>query len=85
MLALLADTCDHPYASEIDREERVVLFSRGGMQARAGEVEGGLIRVIYESAPHHLADEFCTPEQAAVLIVAIMGRQQLCRVPKPDA
>jgi hypothetical protein len=85
MLLLLLETQDHPYASEMDGERRVVLFRRSGMQARACEAKGWLIRVAYESAPHELVEEYCTPEEAAALVDALMARQTLCRVPKPTA
>src|SRR5262245_21302293 len=86
MLGILLETWEHRYAFDVDREQQVALFTRGGMQAGAGVVEGGLIRVAYESAPHEVVEEFCTtPEQTAALIDAIMAREQLCRVPKPGA
>lgn len=85
VIGLLLETWDHRYHFEFDREQRVITFDRGGMIAGAGEVADGLIRVAYESAPHEVAEEFCTPAQAAMLIDAVMARQQLCRVPKPDA
>jgi hypothetical protein len=81
MLGLLLETWGHRYAFEMDRERRVAFFTRGGMQARAVEADGGLIRVAYESAPHEVAEELCTPEKAAVLLDAIMARKHLCRVP----
>ena len=85
MLGVLLETWDHRYAFEVDRERQLALFTRGGMQAGAGVVEGELIRVAYESAPHEVTEEFCTtPEQAAALIDAIMAREHLCRVPKPE-
>jgi hypothetical protein len=84
MLGVLLETWDHRYAFEMDRERRAVLFTRGAMQAGAGEVSGGLIRVAYESAPHEVVEEFCTPEQAAELVDRVMAREQLCRVPKPN-
>src|SRR5262245_42267024 len=86
MLGVLLETWEHRYAFEVDRQRQLAFFTRGGMQAGAGVVEGGLIRVAYESAPHEVAEEFCTtPEQAAALINAIMARERLFRVPKPEA
>lgn len=85
MLAILHERRQRRYAFHVDRERQMALFARGGMQAGAGVVQGGLIRVIYESAPHTLVEEFCTtPVQAAALIEAVMAREQLCRVPKPE-
>ncbi|MBV9125705.1 MAG: hypothetical protein JO112_20340 [Planctomycetes bacterium] len=83
MLGILLETWNRRYNFEMDRDRRVALFTGGGMQAGAGEIEGGLIRVAYESAPHEIVEEFCSPEQAAALIDAIMARKQLCRIPKP--
>jgi hypothetical protein len=86
MLGLLLETWEHRYAFEVDRERQLASFTRGGMQAVAGVVEGGLIRVAYESAPHEAVEEFyTTPEQAAALIDAVMAREKLCRVPMPPA
>ena len=83
MLRLLLETKEHRFV--VDREGHRALFTRGGMQAVASEVKSRLIRVTYESAPHEVVEEFCTtPEQAAVLINAVMARKQLCRVPRPD-
>lgn len=86
MLGILLETRKRRYAFHVDRDRQKVLFTRGGMQAGAGVVQGGLIRVIYESAPHTMVEEFCTtPAQAAALIEAVMAREQLCRVPRPEA
>jgi hypothetical protein len=86
MLGMLLETWEQHYAFEVNREQQLALFTRGGMQAGAGVVEGGLIRVAYESAPHEVVEEFCTtPEQAAALIDTVMAREQLCRVAKPEA
>jgi hypothetical protein len=86
MLGILLETWEHRYAFDVDRERQLALFTRGGIQAGAGVIQGGLIRVAYESSPHEVAEEFCTtPAQAAALIDAIMAREQLCRVPKPEA
>jgi hypothetical protein len=86
MLGILLETWEHRYAFDVNREQQLALFTRGGMQAGAGLVEGGLIRVAYESALHEVTEEFCTtPAQAAALFEAILAREQLCRVPKPDA
>jgi hypothetical protein len=60
MLSILLETWEHRYAFDVDRERQVALFTCGGMQAVAGMVEGGLIRVAYESALHEVAEEFCT-------------------------
>jgi hypothetical protein len=69
MLGILLETWDHRYAFDVDRERQLALFTRGGMQAGAGVVQGGLIRVAYESAPHEVVEEFCTsPAQAAALL-----------------
>src|SRR5262245_36517988 len=85
MLGILLETWEHRYAFDVDRERQLALFTRGGMQAGAGVVEGGLIRVAYQSALYEVAEEFCTtPAQAAALIDAVMAREQLCRVSKPD-
>jgi hypothetical protein len=83
VLGLLLETWEHRYAFEFDRERRAILFSRGAMIASAGAVEGGVIRVAYESAPHEVVEELCTPQQAATLIEAVMSRERLSRVPKP--
>jgi hypothetical protein len=85
VMGQLLETWDHRYTFEFDREQRVITFSRGDMIAGAGEVAGGLIRVAYESAPGEVVEEFCTPTQAAALVDGVMGRERLCRVPKPDA
>lgn len=83
MLGILLETWQHRYTFDVDRERQLVLFMRGGMQASAGQLQGGLIRVTYEWALHELAEEFCTtPAQAAALINAVMARKQLCRIPK---
>ncbi len=80
------ETWENRYAFEVGRERQLARFTRGGLQAAAGVVAGGVIRVAYESAPHEVAEEFCTtPEQAAALIDAITARERLCRVPKPEA
>ena len=86
MLGILLETWEHRYAFEVDRKRQLAFFTRGGMQAGAGVIEGGVIRVAYELAPHEVAEEFCTtPEQAAALIDVVLAREQLCRVPKPEA
>lgn len=85
MVEILLQRRDHRYALSVDHERRVVSFTRGGMQAWAEVAEDGLIRVDYESAPHEVAEEFCsTPGQGASLVEAVMAREHLCRVPKPE-
>jgi len=86
VLGILVQRREHHYAFDVDRERQQALFTRASMQARVSLAQGGRIRVAYESAPHELVEELCTsPAQAAALIIAVMARERLCRVPKPDA
>ncbi len=84
LLGQLLETWEQRYSFEFDRQQRLILFTRGDMQVGAGEVGGGLIRVAYDSAPEVVTEEFCTPKEAAELIEAILFREQLCKVPKPE-
>jgi len=52
------------------------------MIAHATEHGNNLVLVSYEWAPGEVEYEFCTPDQAAALIDAVMARKELCRLPK---
>lgn len=82
MLGQMLESSDHRYHFEFNREQRVIAFSRGDMVARAVEQPNGLIIVSYEAASGEVESEFCTPDQAAALIDAVMARKELCLLPK---
>src|SRR5262249_22848298 len=82
VLGQLLETWERRYAFKFNREQRVIIFSRGNMMAHARELPDGLILVSYDSAPGQIESEFCTPDQAAALIEAVMARNALCLLPK---
>ena len=83
LIGRLLETWGQRYAFECDRERRVARFTRDEMQARVDELPTGKLLVTYQHAPDETATEFCTPNEAAVLVEAVLCRQHLCRVPKP--
>jgi hypothetical protein len=82
VLGQLLETWDHRYAFEFDREQRVITFRRGDMVACADEHGHDLVVVSYEWGQGEVEAEFCTPDQAAALIDAVMARKELCRLPR---
>jgi hypothetical protein len=83
LLAQLRDISPKGFAVQFQAEQRAILFTCGGMQAKAREAGEGLVRVTYESALHALAEELCTPAEAVARISAVFSRKELCRDAKP--
>lgn len=67
------------------RDGTGVVVQRGGMQAVAREIGNGQVEVLYEHALHETTWERVSPEVAARLLLAVMQREQLCRVAVPNA
>jgi len=82
MLCHLLETWNRRYAFEFNREQRVITFSCGDMIAHVVEHGDRLVIASYEWALGEVEHEFCTPDQAAALIDAVMARKELCRLPK---
>jgi hypothetical protein len=67
----------------VRREERRLTVQRGSMHAVAREVAGGQVEVVYEHALHEATRERVSPEVAVRLLLAVVGRERLCRVEVP--
>jgi hypothetical protein len=84
---LLPGAGDRPYAVDFGRQRRVISFTCGPNWAGAGEEEDGRVQVCYQTSEltEDLKSELCTPEEAVVLVEAIMSRKWLHHVPRPAA
>ena len=68
------------YQCKVTHSGAIVIFQRGGMQATASDIGGGLIEVVYEHALHEVTRERCTPKQAADLLRQVFQRENLCKL-----
>jgi hypothetical protein len=84
LLGQLLDALGSSHQYRVSRDGAAAFFQRGGMQAEAHEVEGGLVEISYEHAPHEITRERCTPSDAARLIEAVFRRDRLRQV-EPSA
>lgn len=60
-----------------------VTLQRRGMHVDAWNADGGLVELVYEHALHETTRERVTPAEAVRLVLAVLGRERLCRVEVP--